>query len=119
MLTRKEKCVMTYLFDTCKDKGAVLITPEQIKENVMDRYEMNNIEINQIVNDLAHDEYIELVNSDNKGKLTYVITLKSKGEAYLRESHNHKKTAIWLITRTIILAVLSFLVVTILKAIFN
>lgn len=119
MLSKKEKCVMTYLYDVCNGKGTELISPSQIMEAVMNKYEMNEIEIDQIINALALDEYIDVVNSDNKGKLVYCITLKAKGEAYLRETNNHKKTAAWLITRTIALAILSFIVGIILKAIFT
>lgn len=119
MLSKKEKCVMSYLFEVCNGKGSELISPNQIMEAVMNKYEMNEIEVDQIVNALALDEYIDVVNSDNKGKLVYCITLKAKGEAYLRESTNNKKTAAWLVTRTIALAILSFVVGMILKAIFK
>ena len=74
MLSRKEKCVMTYLYDTCNGKGAVLISPHEIIEGIMHKYELNNIEIDQILSALAMDEYIELVNSDSKGKLVYCIS---------------------------------------------
>lgn len=119
MLSKKEQAVMTYLFGECVDKDSTLISPQQITTALMPKYELNSIEIDQIINALMLDDYIEAVSSDSKGRLVYCIKLKQKGESYLREKTTAKKTATMLIVRTVLLAILSFVVGVILKAIFQ
>lgn len=119
MLSKKEQAVMGYLFGECVDKESTLISPQAITTALMPKYELNSIEIDQIINALVLDDYIEAVTSDNKGRMVYCIKLKQKGESYLREKSSAKKTATVLIVRTVLLAILSFIVGIILKAIFG
>ncbi len=119
MLSKKEHAVMSYLFGECVDKDSTLISPQQITTALMPKYELNNIEIDQIINALVLDDYIDAVSSDSKGRLVYCIKLKQKGESYLRERKSTQKTATMLIVRTVLLAILSFIVGVILKSIFK
>ena len=118
MLNRKEKQVMSYIFSKCKGKESSLISPQEIANFLMPKFEVNTIEVDQIINALVLDNYIEVVHSDNKGKLIYVITLKQKGASFEREVQQYKKIMYIYISRTVLLAVLSFIVTLILKAIF-
>ena len=63
--------------------------------------------------------YINVVNSDKNGELIYCITVLPKGKSFYREEKNKKKTWSVAIIRTIILAVISFVVGIILKALFT
>lgn len=118
MLSRKEKKVMTYIYSKCKGKESSLISPQEIANFLMPTFEVNTIEVDQIINALVLDNYIEVVHSDNKGKLIYVISLKQKGASFEREVQHNRKTTYIFIARTVILAILSFVVTLILKAIF-
>ena len=118
MLSKKENLVMNYIYSKCENKESVLISPNDIVVACMDKYELNNIEIEQILNGLALDNYIDVINSDKKGKLVYCITLKQKGVSFKRDREQKRKTTAMLITRTVLLAILSFVVGVILKAIF-
>ena len=51
--------------------------------------------------------------------LTYCVSLKTKGEGYLREKQQRKKTTYLILGRTVVLAIISFVVTLILKAIFK
>lgn len=119
MLNGKERKVMQYLYTTCMGKRSVLVDPNDILNYLQPKYEINNIELAEILNGLVIDNYIDIVNSDKNGKLIYCISLKAKGEGYEREVKNSKKKLYLLLTRTIILACISFAVTMILKAIFK
>ncbi len=119
MLNRKERRVMQYLFNVCNGKRSSLIEPEDIQNFLQPKYEVNNIELDQILNALVLENYIDLVNSDKNGKLVYCVSLKTKGEGYERERKNAKKNLYLILTRTVILACISFAITLILKAIFK
>ncbi len=119
MLNKKEKKVMKFLYEKCKDKESSLIAPQEITNYLMPKYEINNVEVDQIINSLVLDNYIDVVHSDSKGKLIYVISLKQKGSSFKRELKHKKKMTYMIIVRTIALAVLSFIVGIILKNIFS
>ena len=119
MLSKKENSVMNFIYSKCENGESVLISPNDIATACLDKYDLTNVEIEQILNGLMLDNYIDVVNSDKKGKLVYCITLKQKGISYKRDIEQKKKTSIMLITRTVLLAVLSFIVGVILRAIFS
>ena len=119
MLNKKEKLVMDFLFSECANKQSTLISPVDIQNALSPKFEVTDAEIDQIVNYLMIENYIDVVNSDKNGKLIYCISLKSKGEGYLREKKNKKKITYLILARTVILACVSFAVTLILKAIFK
>lgn len=119
MLSRKENAVMNFIYSKCENTETALISPNDIATACLDKYDLTAIEIEEILNGLMLDNYIDVVNSDKKGKLVYCITLKQKGASYKRDIEQKKKTSAMLITRTILLAILSFVVGVILKAIFQ
>ena len=110
---------MNFIYSKCQNSETVLISPTDIATACLDKFDLTAIEIDQILNGLMLDNYIDVVNSDKKGKLVYCITLKQKGASYKRDLDQKKKTTIMLITRTVLLAILSFTVGVILKAIFS
>ncbi len=118
MLNKKEKSVMSYLYTKCKGKESSLISPQEISNQLMPKFEINSVEVDQILNGLVLDNYIDVVHSDSKGKLIYCISLKQKGASFERETEHNKKTTYLIIMRTVLLAILSFAVGIILKAIF-
>jgi hypothetical protein len=119
MLNKKEKKVMDFLFLKCKNKDSCLISPEEIDNYLMTNYEVTTQGVDQIINGLVLDNYIDVVHSDNKGKLIYCISLKTKGQAYERDKISSKKRLFLVIFRTVILACVSFIVGLILKALFS
>ena len=119
MLNRKEKKVMQFLYDNCLGKKSSLIEPDDILNYLQPNYDVNNIELEQILSALVLEDYIDMVNSDKNGKLVYCISLKSKGEGFLREQQNAKKNLYIILSRTVILACISFAVTLLLKAIFK
>ena len=76
---------MDYLYDRCVGEKSVLVEPRQIQEYLEPKDELTFKEIEIAVKSLMVDGYVEVIYSDNKGKLNYVISLKTRGEGYLRE----------------------------------
>ncbi|MBR2468255.1 MAG: hypothetical protein IKB42_04365 [Clostridia bacterium] len=119
MLNGKEKKVMQYLYTTCLGKRSSLIEPDDILNFLQPKYDINTNELDQLLNALVLENYIDLVNSDKNGKLVYCISLKTKGEGYERERKNAKRNLYLILTRTIVLACISFAFTLLLKAIFK
>ena len=120
MLSKKEQLVMQYIYEvSVQKKNSCILSPLDIAHAVQPKYDLKEIEINEIINGLVLDNYISVVYSDKNGKTVYCINLKQKGEAFERELKNKKKTWGMLITRTVILAIISFVIGLILKTIFH
>lgn len=119
MLSFKEKKAMTFLYQKCKNKKSCLISPSEIIDAMLPKYDLTEAEVNEIVDGLELDNYINVVNSDSSGKLIYCVSLKQKGQAFERDKKGQKKQWLWWVSRTVVLAVVSFIVGMILKAIFS
>ena len=119
MLTKIDREVMRYIYLKSYKKGTSLISPQELISSLKDGLVISPKEMSDSINNLQLDGYIDFVVSNSKGKQVYCFTLKQKGEAFLREEENNKKTNIKLIVRTILLAILSFVVGIILKSIFR
>ena len=85
------------LFEKCKDKTSVLISPEELSNYLGEKYPTGAIEVTEIINNLVLDNYISMVLSDRKGKQIFCISLEKKGESFLRDLETNKKKTINLI----------------------
>lgn len=118
MLTNREKAVMQYIYEMGISKGTCLLSPNDINHALLPKYDLTNVEIEEIIQALVLENYITMVYTEKKGKMVYCITLNPKGNSFQRENVNQRKK-IWLrILQTVLLAILSFIVGVILKAIF-
>ena len=120
LLDQKEKIVMGYLFEMCNDKRSHLLSAEQIVKYVSEKkHALSLAELDEIMSSLQKDNYIDYVFSDSKKGAFYCTNLKQKGLLFKKDIQKEKVRAGFLIARTIGLAILSFLVGVILKAIFS
>jgi len=85
MLNRVESKIMDYMFERCDGKKTVLLTPKEILQSLLPKYELTAKQLDGHIKNLAIDGYVEVFNSDNKGQLVYVAKLKTRGEAWHRE----------------------------------
>lgn len=118
MISKKEKVLMKYIFKKCEGKESILISPEELENQLKPKYEVTRKELEQLIDGLVLDRYITMILSDKKGKPIYCISLDKKGESFERDLETERKTLIKLVVRTILLAVLSTAVGIILKLIF-
>lgn len=119
MLSRKEKVIMNYILRESSGKTTCLLSPLDLQHSLEPKFSANAVEIQSILEGLAQENYITLVNSDKNGELIYCITILDKGKAFNREQRNIKKSWSAAIFKTVILAILSFIVGLILKALFT
>lgn len=118
MLSKKEKIIMSFIYEKCTGKESVLILPEELLNILKPKYELSLAEIKEIVDNLVLDGYITMILSDKKGKPIYCISLDKKGESYQRDIKNERQNLVKLIVRTILLAVLSTAVGLLIKLLF-
>lgn len=90
MLSRTERKIMDYLYEKGAGKKSALVAPFEIQQHLAPRYELTFKEIELAVKNLMVDGYIDVFHSDNKGKLNYIISLKTRGEGYEREKKDAK-----------------------------
>jgi len=110
---------MKYFYNRCFNKESCCIKPEDIKISLIPEIEINDTQLDRAVNNLIYDGYIDLVATESKGSPVYCVSLKSKGQAFLREIENTKKENRYLIIRSIFLALLGLAVTWIIRLIFK
>ncbi len=117
MLNRSEKKVMDALFNECSEKGATLVSPSDLYA-IVGSENLSVKDVDEIVNALHLDGYFDLVYSDRHGESIYCITLTEKGKGFARSNKIMKRNLLFRIGLSATLAVFSFLIGLILKAIF-
>lgn len=123
MLNKVERKIMDYVFAKCRGKKTVLMTPKEILQSLLPKHELTAKQLDIAMKNLSLDGYADVQNSDEKGSLVYVVTLKTRGEAYQRERDDLRKEAIrslsWKLALAAAGAVVTFIVVAILNSIFK
>jgi len=95
---------MDYVFEKCVGKKSVLLAPSEIQEYLAPKHELTFKQIEIAVKNLMLDGYVDVYHSDNKGTTNYVVSLKSRGEAYEREKKDAKDRRIRSIGWKVVLA---------------
>ena len=117
MLSKTENRVMGVLYERCREKNALLISPDDLIKCVGDK-ELTLTKLDKIVVDLGADGYFELVYSERSGERVYCLALTEKGKGYLRKKKLFRRNLIFRVALTSGLALLSFVIGLVLKAIF-
>ena len=118
-MTRKEKMVMAYLCGRCQQKRTYLISPQEITQALSKKYVLSVEEIDEIMVDLANENYIDFVVSDSKKGYFYCVNLKKSGQTFNADTKKNRRTFGLLVLRSMFLATVSFVFGMILKAIFK
>jgi len=119
MLNRVERKVMDYLFEKCDGSKPVLITPKEILQTLLPKHELTVKQLDAMLANLVLDKYIDLAHSDHKGQLTYVISLKIRGEAWKRERAEIRRKLLFSVAWKIGLTLLAFPITWLLWYIFG
>jgi len=117
MLSKKEKILMDYIYHKCINKNSMLITPEELENQLKPKYDISRNELIDLIQGLILDRYITMILSDKNGMPIYCMSLDKKGESYERDKESERKILFKLIVRTVLLAILSTTVGVILKLI--
>jgi len=117
-LNKKEDEVMNAVFTLSNGKDRVLVTPGEIIALLPPKLSMDEESLEEVLHTLELDGYFELTVSERKGEKTYVVNMLPQGAAYKRSNYQRKRGLYIKIGITIAMAILSFTVGMILKAIF-
>ena len=117
MLNRRESEVMGVVYSLCNEKGICLISPAELL-SLLPKRKYTEEQIENILSELALDDYFELLSSERKGEKMYVISLHTNGYAYKRCSLQMKRDMTLKLCYAVASAVVAFLVGWLLKRIF-
>ncbi|MBQ9714238.1 MAG: hypothetical protein IJV83_02835 [Clostridia bacterium] len=118
MLNRRETEIMKVIYGLCHEKGVSLISPAEIIDMLPPKKKYTEEQVEDILQELALDDYFELLSSERKGEKMYVISLRSNGYAFKRGYVQMRRDAFGKIFWAVISAVVAFAVGVILKRIF-
>ncbi|MBR2449029.1 MAG: hypothetical protein IKB30_02785 [Clostridia bacterium] len=117
MLSKTENKIMIALCAECKDRNSLLISPvDLIKIAGVENLTLTGLE--RVMNDLYTDGYFDLIYSDRRGETVYCVTMTEKGKGYTRGLKIMKRNLLYRLGLTVGLALVSFIIGLILKAIF-
>ena len=109
---------MNMVYNLCHEKGVCLISPGELLAMLPPRKEYTEEQVEGILNGLALDDYFELLSSERKGEKMYVLSLRSKGQAYRRCSLQQRRDIAVKMLLAVASAVVAFVVGLILRRIF-
>ena len=118
MLSRRENEVMNAVYSMCHERGVTLLAPTELLSALPSRKRYTEEQLDDILRELALDDYFELLSSERKGEKMYVIALRSNGYAYKRCSLQQRRGVAMKMLWAIASAVVAFLVGLLLKRIF-
>ena len=109
---------MSAIYSICHEKGICLISPAELLALLPSRKKYTETQLENILSELALDDYFELLSSERKGEKMYVISLRSNGYAYKRCSLQQRRNGVARIFWAVASAIVAFLVGLLLKRIF-
>ena len=118
MLNKRENEVMRAVYSLAHEKGICLLSPSELISLLSPRKKYTEEQVEKILNELALDNYFELLSSERKGEKMYVISLRPSGYAYERCSVQQRRDVAVRLFWAIASAVVAFAVGLVLKRIF-
>ena len=124
MLNKKETVIMREIYKrTTNNNGKCLVRPVDLMASIPYNVELTLEELPPILQNLAYDEYFDLVETEKKGEYYFCITLLHKGFAFQRAEEqrirNRKNSIITKVSLTLLGVVLAFVFRWIIKLIFK
>ena len=118
MLNKKESELMNAVYALSHEKGICLVSPSELLAMLPTRKKMTLERLEDLLQQLAFDQYFELLSSERKGEKMYVMSLRANGYSYKRCSLQQKRNVAMKMLLAILSAVVAFVVGLLLKRIF-
>ena len=118
MLSKRESEVMNAVYTLCHEKGVCLVSPAELLDILPARKHYTEEKLDELLSQLALDDYFELLSSERKGEKMYVLSLRTKGQAYRRCFVQQRRDVAVKMLLAVASAVVAFVVGLILKRIF-
>ncbi len=119
MLNRCENDVMSAVYCLCDGTDGCLISPLDIMSILPAGRKYSQQRLDDALNSLQTDGYLDVIPSERKGEKMYVIALKENGLAYKRIKRQKRMDVVNKILLAMVGAVATFVFGLILKAIFK
>lgn len=119
MLKRYENDVMGAVYSLCDGTDGCLVSPIDIMSVMPVGRKYNAERIDDALNALRLDGYLDVITSVRKGEKMYVISLKENGMAYRRSAKQKRRDIMFKIFLAFVGASATFVFGLILKAIFG
>ena len=120
MLNKNEKVVMQIIYDKMSDsQKAVILTEGEIFSQIPKKAKIELGDLRNILQQLAIDEYFELIHTEKKGEPVMVITLKKKGIAFERGLVQQKRKLGQKLAITVVCAIITALISLFIKNLGN
>ena len=119
MLTRYENDVMRAVYCLCDGTDGCLISPLDIMSILPAGRKYSQQRVDDALNALQTDGYLDVISSERKGEKMYVISLKESGRAYKRNEKQKRLDVLYKIFLALVGATATFVFGLILKAIFK
>ena len=118
MLSKRENEIMNAVYALCHEKGVCLVSPAELLALLPLRKNYTEESLEELLRQLALDDYFELLFSERKGEKMYVISLRANGYAFKRGYVQMKRETYRKIFWAVASAAVAFFVGMILKRIF-
>ena len=118
VLNKRETEVMSVVFSLCHERGVGLLSPAEILDMLPKKRKYTEEMVEGILNELALDNYFELLSSERKGEKMYVISLQANGYAFKRGYVQRRRDAFLKLFWATVSAIVAFAVGFLLKRIF-
>lgn len=119
MMNRCENDVMRAVYSLCDGTDGCLISPLDIMSVLPSRRQYTQDRLDDALNALKIDGYLDVISSERKGERMYVISLKERGLAFRRTEKQRRQDVLYKIFLALIGATATFVFGLILKAIFK
>lgn len=119
MLNRYENDVMSAIYSLCDGTDGCLVSPIDIMSILPAGRKYNLERIDDALNALKLDGYVDVITSVRKGEKMYVISLKENGMAYKRSAKQKQRDVLFKIFLAFVGALATFVFGLIIKAIFG
>ena len=118
-MNRYENDVMSAVYCLCDGQDGCLVSPLDIMSILPVGRKYNIERIDDALNALRLDGYLDFISSVRKGEKMYVISLKENGMAFKRSAKQKQRDVFFKIFLAFVGAVATFVFGLILKAIFG
>ena len=119
MLNRCENDVMKAVYCLCDGMDGCLISPMDIISILPVRRKYSTDRLDDALNALQSDGYLDVISSERKGEKMYVISLKENGANYRRRERQRRQDLLYKLFLGLFGAFATFIFGLIIKAIFK
>lgn len=119
MLNRCENDVMNAVFCLCDGTDGCLISPLDIMSVLPARRRYTAEKVENALQELKSEGYLDLISSERKGEKMYVISLKESGQTFKSGARQKRQELLNRIFMAFVGALATFIFGLILKAVFK